>query len=197
MTFLAPLLAAATFVTGSATFVPPADQGTSSSQGSSSSTKRGGSAQPHDMGLGATFGLGVTGSGAMIRFFFNDWIGVDTRVLMGSRPNSSGHSQGFSLQFAPSAIVMLKPPSTSSNVDIRPYVGGGISLTHTWADAPLGLPAAGGMGEQVFGGVEIQIRAADSFAISLEVIHYFQADALKGTMAPSGTSFVVGVSLYK
>jgi hypothetical protein len=190
MTFLAPLLAAATFVTGSATFVP-------ADQSSSSSTKHGGSAQPHELGLGATFGLGVTGSGASIRYFFNDYVGIDTRVLMGSRPNSSGHVQGFSLQFAPSVMIMLKPPDTSSNVDIRPYVGGGISLTHTWADDPLGLPAAGGVGQQVFGGVEIQIRSADSFAISMEVIHYFQASSLVGTMAPAGTSFVVGVSLYK
>jgi hypothetical protein len=190
MTFLAPLLAAATFVTGSATFVP-------ADQSSSSSSKHGGSAQPHELGLGATFGLGVTGSGASIRYFFNNWFGVDNRILMGSRPNSTGHVQGFSLQFAPSAIIMLKPPDTSSNVDIRPYVGGGVSFTHTWADAPLGLPAASGVGEQVFGGVEIQFRSADSFALNLEVIHYFQANSLAHTMAPSGTSFVVGVSLYK
>jgi hypothetical protein len=190
MTFLAPLLAAATFVTGSATFVP-------ADQSSSSSSKHGGSAQPHELGLGATFGLGVTGSGALIRYFFNSWIGVDNRILMGSRPNSTGHAQGFSLQYAPSVIIMLKPPDTSSNVDIRPYAGGGVSFTHTWADAPLGLPAASGVGEQVFGGVEIQFRSADSFALNMEVIHYFQATSLAHTMAPSGTSFVVGVNLYK
>jgi hypothetical protein len=191
MTFLAPLLAAATFVTGSATFVP-ADQGSSSS-----SAKHGGSAQPHELGLGATFGLGVTGSGASIRYFFNERLGLDTRVLMGSRPNSTGHVQGFSLQFAPSAILMLTPQNTSSNVDIRPYVGGGISFTHTWADDQLGLPAASGVGQQVFGGIEIQFRSADSFALNLEVIHYFRADSLSGSFAPSGTSFVVGVNLYK
>jgi hypothetical protein len=196
MTFLAPLLAAATVVTGSATFIP-ADQGSSSSSSSSSSSKHGGSAQPHELGLGATFGLGVTGSGASIRYFFHERLGLDTRVLMGSRPNSTGHAEGFSLQFAPSAIVMLTPQNTSSDVDIRPYVGGGISFTHTWADAPLGLPAASGVGEQVFGGVEIQFRNADSFALNLEVIHYFQASSLAHTMAPSGTSFVVGVNLYR
>lgn len=190
MTFLAPLLAAATFVTGSATFVP-------ADQGGSSSTKRGGGAQPHELGVGATFGLGVAGSGASIRYFFNDFIGIDTRVLLGSRPNSTGHAEGFSLQFAPSLILMLKKPDTTSAVDIRPFFGGGVSFTHTWADAPLGLPAAGGVGEQVFGGVELQFRSADSFALSFEVIHYFQADALRGTMAPAGTSFVIGISLYK
>jgi hypothetical protein len=189
MTFLAPLLAAATFVTGSATFIPP-------DQDSSSPTKSGG-AQPHEFGMGATFGLGVAGSGFSFRWFFNNYVGLDTRVLMGSRPNSTGHAQGFSLQAAPSVIVMLKQPSTSSDVDIRPYVGGGISFTHTWADNQIPLPAASGVGQQVFGGVEIQFRNANSFALSAEVIHYFQSTSLQHTMAPSGTSFVIGLNLYR
>jgi hypothetical protein len=92
---------------------------------------------------------------------------------------------------------MLTKPNTTSGVDIRPFIGGGVSFTHTWADEQLGLAAASGIGQQVFGGVELQFRSADSFALSFEVIHYFQAESLAGSMAPRGTSFVVAVSLYK
>jgi hypothetical protein len=68
---------------------------------------------------------------------------------MGSRPNSTGHVQGFSPVRAVGHFH-AEASDTSSNVDIRPYIGGGISFTHTWADDQLGLPAASGVGKAGF-----------------------------------------------
>ena len=187
MTFLAPLLAAATFVTGSATFVP-------ADQSGSSSTKHGGSAQPHELGLGATFNPGVTGSGASIRC--NDRIGVDSRVLMGAvefewpRPGILAAVCAVGRDHAEAAGHVFQRRHS-------PYVGGiWRAGTIPGRMRQLGLPAAGsgaaGVRRSRFG-----FAARMPFAISMEVIHYFQASSLVGTMAPAGTSFVVGVSLYK
>lgn len=200
MTFLAPWLLAAACATGSATFVPaavPGSQGSSSSSSSSKSTAKNGAFQPHTLGLGATFGLDFKGGGVSVRYFFTRLIGIDTRFLLTSRPNSTGHSQGLSFDFAPSLIVMLKGPDPSANVDVRPYAGAGVSITHANADSQLGFPSASGPGGQVFGGVEIQFRNADSFAMSIEVVHFMQSASLAGTTAPSGTTAVVAVHLYR
>jgi len=197
MTFLASCVVSALCAT-SATFLPVDDQSSSSApQSSSSSSSRNGGAQPHHFALGATFGLGTKGAGATVRYFFAKRLGVDTRIFLASRPNDTGTSQGFSIQVAPSLILMLTKPNASADIDIRPYVGFGLALTHVRPDEVLGTPSASGVGEDVYGGIEMQFRQADSFAVSLQVDYFHQPTVLQMTTAPSGTIVLVEAHLYR
>jgi len=199
MPFLATCLLAASCAAGSATFVTDdavLSAQTSSSSSSSSLSHRSG-AQPHHLGIGATFGLSQRGGGVTIRYFFLRQIGVDTRVLFTSRPNDTGSSQGMSIQVMPSLIVMLTKPNPSSDVDIRPYAGVGFGVTHARPDVQLGFPSQTATGEVVYGGVEIQFRQGQSFALSAEVDYFHQPSSLAGTTAPSGTIFLIAVHFYR
>jgi hypothetical protein len=132
----------------------------------------------HEFGLGATFGLSGRGGGGGFRYFFNDRFGVN--ALAGySRPQSiGGSSLGRSVFYvAPSVVYMLTPMNTKADIDLRPYIGGGMSY-----GGATGTPSTGGstgirsngfgLGGQVFGGVELTFQDAKAVTISAEVAHY-------------------------
>lgn len=131
----------------------------------------------HRFGLGATFGLSGRGGGGGVRYFFNDRFGVNL-VAGYSRPMTiGGTSIGRSVFYvAPSVVYMLTPMNTKADVDLRPYVGGGLSYGGTSTPATggaTGVRSNGyGYGGQAFGGVELTFQDVKAVTISAEVAHY-------------------------
>src|SRR5579864_1362217 len=124
------------FSVGPVSFAPEA-QGNSSSGGTA----------PHTFGFGAVAGAGALGTGLELRGWFGNYIGVDMRLLMSRAELVSGTGfggGGFSIEAAPSLIVMLTKPDDSRTVDIRPYIGGGVNYTRAGTNATFtGSPVSG------------------------------------------------------
>jgi outer membrane protein W len=145
--------------------------------------------------LGATFGLSGRGGGGGFRYFFNDRFGMN--VVAGySRPATiGGTSLGPSVAYvAPSVVYMLTPMNTKADVDLRPYVGGGVSYggaTRTpGTGGATGVRSNGfGLGGQAFGGVELSFKDVKAATISAEVAHYEVKSPYSAGPIIRGTNF--------
>jgi hypothetical protein len=134
---------------------------------SSSTTK------PHEVGLG---GFGGSGGGPSFRYFFGEQVGVDLSAGW-YRPMTSGSSsRGTSFQVSPSMVVMLNKSHQLADLDVRPFVGGGViymntptTIARTTSTTQL---RQSGVGMQAFGGVELTFASAPSIAISAETIYH-------------------------
>jgi hypothetical protein len=171
---------------GRVTFAPEA-------QGSSSSS---GGTHPHVLGFGGLLGAGALGTGFGVRYFFLDYVGFDMRFLLSRAVLVSGIGGAFSFEAAPSVIVMLAKPDASRDVDIRPYIGGGLNHTRAGTNAVTTGPPVSGSGEQVFGGVEVTIREAGALAIGGEVIYNKRSQPLVAAGVKSGVTGVVSFLFY-
>jgi len=175
------------FSAGHVSFVPE-EQGSSSSGGTA----------PHTFGFGAMAGSGALGTGLGLRGWFGNYVGIDMRLLLSRAEvfNQTFGGGGFSIEAAPSLIVMLTKPDDSRTVDIRPYIGGGVNYTRAGTNATdTGSPVSGS-GTQVFGGVEAAIRAAGGFAISVEVLYNKRSQALVAAGVKSGATGEFGFLFY-
>jgi len=131
--------------------------------------------RPHTVGLGSALTASNHGIGGATRVFFNDRIGVDFSANW-YRPQSR-YSEGYIFHATPSFLYMLTEPNDLRDVDIRPYVGGGLSYVNsTYRSALLPPDTTGqrtsGVGGQAFGGAEITFRAAQWVTISFEGRYY-------------------------
>jgi hypothetical protein len=146
----------------------------------------------HRFGLGATFGLSGRGGGGGFRFFPVDRLGVNL-VAGYSRPFTGALSQTV-FYVAPSVVYMLTPMNLKADVDIRPYLGGGLSY-----GGATGTPATGGrtgvsgssvgVGGQAFGGVELTFQDVKTVTISAEVAHYEVDSPFSAGPIIRGTNF--------
>jgi hypothetical protein len=173
---------------GNVTFASE-DQGSGSSNGTA----------PHTFGFGAIVGAGALGTGLGLRGWFGNYVGIDMRLLL-SRAELVGQTGfgggGFSIEAAPSLIVMLTKPDDSREVDIRPYIGGGVNDTRAGTNATNTGSPVSGSGTQVFGGVEAAIRAAGGFAISVEVLYNKRSQTLVAAGVKSGVTGQFGFLFY-
>ena len=186
----APSIIDQAFSVGNVTFVPEA-------QGSSSSSS--GGTAPHTLGFGAMVGAGALGTGLGVRGWFGNYVGFDMRLLLSRAELVSQNGfggGGFSVEAAPSLIVMLTKPEDSRMVDIRPYIGGGVNVTRAGTNATNTASPVSGSGTQVFGGVEAAIRAAGGFAISFEVLYNKRSQALVAAGVKSGVTGEAGFLFY-
>jgi hypothetical protein len=74
----------------------------------------------------------------------------------------------------PSVVYMLKLPNDLASIDIRPYVGGGLSYVRS-SYRQAGTIYTGddsGLGGQVFGGAELTFQDAQFVTISFEGRYY-------------------------
>jgi outer membrane protein W len=139
--------------------------------------------RPHQVGVGGVVAMSNQGGGAGFRYFMNNRLGVN--LYMGMAKNgprystSNGTVQGSTFYVMPSAIFMLTTPDPTRDVDIRPYVGGGLNYVHatqpgyyTPGNANLSTTSDNGMGGQVFFGMEMTFRSADFITISAEGQYY-------------------------
>ena len=117
-------------------------------------------------------GMGSRGGGGAFRYFFGDQIGFNANVgWYRATPR-----KGSTFVAAPSFVYMITKSRQLADIDLRPYVGGGLNYTST--SVPVRTNTASlaahtsGLGMQVFGGVEMSFLSAKSMAISAEVAHY-------------------------
>jgi hypothetical protein len=159
----------------------PQPQGESGAPAPSSTTR------PHEVGLG---GFGGAGGGPSFRYFFSDRVGVDMTAGWYRSPNTGSSSRGTTFQASPSMVLMLNKSHQLADLDVRPYVGVGLIYLHN--TTPIQTAGAvgtsqGGVGSQVYGGVELSFASAPSIAISAEVIYHrlpvqtFNANLTRGT----------------
>jgi hypothetical protein len=132
--------------------------------------------RPHTVGLGSALTASNHGIGGATRVFFNDRIGVDFSANW-YRPNSRySNSTGSIFHATPSFLYMLTRPDDMRDVDIRPYVGGGLSYVNSSYRSALVPETTGqrtsGIGGQAFGGAEITFKAAQWVTISFEGRYY-------------------------
>jgi hypothetical protein len=157
------------------------------SQGESGTPTPSTTTRAHEMGLG---GFGGSGTGPSFRYFFNDRIGTDVTGGWYRSPSAASSSRGTTFQVSPSAVVMLNKSHQLADIDVRPYVGAGLIYLHN--TAPIQTvgnvgTTQGGLGSQVFGGVELSFASAPSIAISAEVMYHrlpvqtFNANLVRGT----------------
>jgi hypothetical protein len=154
---------------------------------------------PHTFGFGAVVGAGALGTGLGLRGWFGNYVGVDIRLLLSRAElvNQTGFGGGgFSIEAAPSLIVMLTKPDDARTVDIRPYIGGGVNYTRAGTNATTTGSPVSGSGTQVFGGVEAAIRAAGGFAISVEVLYNKRSQALVAAGVKSAVTGEFGFLFY-
>jgi hypothetical protein len=176
------------FSVGDVSFAPE-EQGSSSSGGTA----------PHTFGFGAMTGAGALGTGLGLRGWFGNYVGFDMRLLLSRAQlvNQTGFGGGgFSIEAAPSLIVMLTKPDDSRTVDIRPYIGGGVNYTRAGTNATNTGSPVSGSGTQVFGGFEAAIRAAGGFAISGEVLYNKRSQTLVAAGVKSGVTGEFGFLFY-
>lgn len=171
MPIAAALIAATLLASGVQTPAPGAPSQQPQSQddpGAPSSTTE----RPHEMGLG---GFGGSGGGPSFRYFFGEQIGVEVSGGWYRPMTAGGGSQGTSFQVSPSMVVMLRKSNTLADLDLRPYVGGGIIYMNAPATVATRAATAtrqDGLGMQAFGGVEMTFASAPSLAISAELIYH-------------------------
>ena len=149
----------------------------------------------HEAGVGMGFGTG--GGGLSFRFFFNDRLGVNLAGGWAHAPNSS---QGYTAYVAPSVVYMLTKSKKLADIDVRPYVGGGLNFSNSSAPVQTTRTnvssGSSGLGMQVYGGVEVTFQDVKSLAISAEVTHYELAATGYSTATMQGTNFLMMFHYY-
>jgi hypothetical protein len=151
--------------------------------------------KPHEVGIG---GFGGSGGGPSFRYFFTDLVGID---LTGGwyRPMTTGQG-GTSFQVSPSMVVMLKKSNPLADLDVRPYLGGGL----LYLNGPTTVVSQNstteirqsGLGAQAFGGAEFTFSSAPSIAISAETIYHSLPAQTYNVQVTSGFDFYVMFHYY-
>ena len=154
----------------------------------------------HTVGLGGQVSVSNTGVGGGTRLFFTERLGVNLNAFWyNNSPTSNGLSQGSTYGAVPSFMYMFTSPRTG-NIDLRPYVGGGLSYISSSRPTTVGNVATTerftGMGGQVFGGVEMTFRGADFMTVSAEGIYYKLPVSAVSTSMMDGMNFLMGVHFF-
>ena len=154
----------------------------------------------HSVGVGGQVSISNHGVGGGTRLFFSERVGVNLNAFWyNSSPTSYGPSQGSTYGAVPSFMVMLAKPA-SRDVDIRPYVGGGLSYISSSRPIQTGNVVTSerftGMGGQAFGGVEMTFREVDFMTISAEGIYYKLPVAMVNTSMMDGFNYLMAVHFF-
>jgi len=159
--------------------------------------------RPHEIGLGGSMGMGTRGGGGAFRYFFADKFGFNANIGWYRPMTQNGSSgQGSTFVAAPSFVYMLTKSSPLADLDVRPYVGGGLNYSNT--STPIQTrsqtsnvsTSTSGWGAQEFGGVELTFQDAKSIAISAEVAHYQMAVSNFSSGLSQGTNFYLMFHFY-
>jgi outer membrane protein W len=129
----------------------------------------------HRFGIGTNITAGNRGAGGSFRYWFGDRVGMDVAARWyygGGRTRPGGGSSTF--QASPSVLVMLTESNPDRDIDVRPYVGGGVNYVYTSTPPYATNVSARGSGVagQAFGGAEFTFKEARQVAISAEVGYY-------------------------
>ena len=154
----------------------------------------------HSVGLGGQVSVSNTGVGGGTRLFLTERLGVNINAFWyNNSPTSNGLSQGSTYGAVPSVMYMFTSPR-SGNIDLRPYIGGGLSYISSSRPTTTGNVTTTerftGMGGQVFGGVEMTFRGADFMTISAEGIYYKLPVSAVSTSMMDGMNWLMGVHFF-
>jgi hypothetical protein len=159
--------------------------------------------RPHTVGFGGQLGVSNRGAGAGTRFFFGDRFGVNLNAfwVRGNRYTTTSSSNGSTYGAFPSVIYMLTKPNRDRAVDVRPYLGGGVSYVSapgrvTTQSGVISTERSSGMGQQAFGGVEVTLKEADWITFSAEEIYYRLPVRYVNSTVIDGFNYVVAVHFY-
>src|SRR5262249_731216 len=104
-------------------------------------------------------------------------------------------------QAAPSLMWLLTKPNQTRDVNLRPYLGGGINYVSSSAPVVASTrttvtPTTSGTGMQAFGGVEMSFKATPQFAITLEAAYFHLPEGFAGTGYIGGMNYLLGFRYY-
>ena len=136
---------------------------------------------PHLLGIGGgMMAASPVGFGVTARAWRWNRFGVRMDLSRQSDGISAG-TRGSSLQFEPSALVLLNDFITNY-VWFRPYAGGGVGVRHqTFTTGLTGTSTStsdNSMGYQLFSGTEVTVANAPQFAISADLIYRSHASTV-------------------
>jgi hypothetical protein len=156
---------------------------------------------PHTFGLGGAIGVSNHGAGGAFRYWFGKQVGVEmTAAWYRGQRYSPTISTGSTVLVMPSVLFLLAKPDPKKDVDIRPFVGGGISYSRGGYYLPVTPSAAatraGGMGMQTFGGLEMTFKEWRAVAVSAEVVYYRLPLSIANSTSLSGVTGLVMFHFY-
>jgi len=158
---------------------------------------------PHTLSVGGSIVAGSNGATGGFSYWFNQQVGVDMSVGYYRLPNyySSTGSSGYTFQAAPSVMWLLTKPNQTRDVNLRPYVGGGINYVSSSQPVTLSTrsttaPTSSGMGMQAFGGVEMSFKDTPQLALTIEGAYFHLPDGFAGTGYIGGMNYLIGVRFY-
>ncbi len=156
--------------------------------------------RPHTIGVGGQMGVSNRGGGGGLRYFFSDRFGTNFEVAW-YRSRYTATTTGSTFAVLPSVVFMLTDPDPTRDVDIRPYVGGGVNYVR--ASRPIATAPGqttslrrSGAGGQAFGGVELTFREADFLTISLEGTYYRLPVNYVNANVVGGFNYVLAFHFY-
>jgi outer membrane protein W len=158
----------------------------------------------HTFAVGGSIVAGSNGATGGFQYWFGDRVGVDMSVGYYRLPNyyAANGSSGYTFQTAPSVMVMLTKPDSTRQVNIRPYVGGGINyvsssqpVVQTGARATT-TPSTSGTGMQAFGGVEMTFQDTPRLGLTFEAAYFHLPENFSGTGYIGGLNYLLGVHFY-
>ncbi len=157
--------------------------------------------RPHTVGLGSQVSVSNRGAGGGGRFWFGERLGFNINASWyRPRYTVSGAQPGSTFGVFPSFILMLTKPDPTRDIDVRPYVGGGISyisgsqrVTSSGATA---FARTSGTGGQAFGGVELTFKEADWMTVSAEGIYYRLPVRIVNSSVVDGFNYLLAFHFY-
>ena len=154
--------------------------------------------RPHTFGLGGSLAVSNYGGSGGFRYFFTDRLGTNVTVgWANGGPNSYG---GGSTTFVmPSLVFMITPANFTREIDLRPYVAGGLHYVHgsRVSTGPGTVPGPrNDWGFQTLGGLEMSFKSVKAFTISVEGVYYNIISSPEGTTNHSGFDWTVSVHFY-
>lgn len=162
--------------------------------------------RPHQIGLGAQMGLSRSGGGGAVRLFMTPQLGVNfaANYYPGTRYSTpNGIVQGSTFAVMPSVMYMITKPNLLRDVDLRPYVGGGLNYVHasgrplpTTVPGVISYGSESGIGGQVLGGVEMTFRSADYITISFEGTYYRVPGTYQNASLRDGFQYALAFHFY-
>jgi len=158
--------------------------------------------RPHRFGVGGSLLVSNRGASGGVRYWFGDRLGVNFTAGWYTSGGGSNPVNGTtsSMVVIPSVLFMLTKPNETRQMDVRPYVGGGLNYSHAYGAVPVGRNPKqqnmSGTGYQAFGGVEVTFRDMDMMTLSGEGVYYVMPSTYVNSAAASGFTYVFAVHFY-
>jgi outer membrane protein W len=158
----------------------------------------------HTLAIGGSIVAGSNGATGAFQYWFNQYVGMEMSVGYYRLPNyaSSGGSGGYTFQTAPSVVVLLTKPDQTRDVNLRPYLGGGVNYVSSSSDVVATRArttngvVSSGTGMQAFGGVEMSFKDTPRVGLSFEAAYYHLPSGFVGTGYIGGMNYLLGVHFY-